>query len=55
VVATNGSIGGFKGGWGPSGLSCSEKIKLLREEGVHFDAKRVILDKHRLFREFSLV
>ena len=46
VVATGGSLGGFKGSWPKKGqgITLEEKRKLLRGEGVRFDGegKRVL-------------
>lgn len=41
VVATGGTLGGFKGKWPKTGegITLDEKRKLLREEGVRFDEK----------------
>lgn len=41
VVATGGALGGFKGEWPKNGegITLDEKKKLLRGEGVKFDAK----------------
>ena len=36
VLASNKSIGGFKGDWGMDGKFAGEKIRLLRSEGVKF-------------------
>jgi methylated-DNA-[protein]-cysteine S-methyltransferase len=38
VIASDGFIGGFKGDWDkcPSGINQSEKLRLLKEEGVEF-------------------
>lgn len=37
VLASDGSIGGFGGHWGKDGEHAPAKVKLLKEEGVHFD------------------
>ncbi|KAF3899220.1 putative Methylated-DNA--protein-cysteine methyltransferase [Trichophyton interdigitale] len=39
VLASNRTIGGYKGSWGNGGSYAVEKTKLLRGEGVVFDAK----------------
>ena len=39
VLATNRTIGGYKGKWGNGGTYADEKTKLLRGEGVVFDEK----------------
>ncbi|RMZ92315.1 hypothetical protein DV736_g450, partial [Chaetothyriales sp. CBS 134916] len=38
VIASDGFVGGFKGDWedAPSGVNQSRKLKLLKDEGVHF-------------------
>lgn len=45
VVATGGSLGGFKGSWPKDGegITITEKEKLLRGEGVKLDGKRRVL------------
>lgn len=48
VIASDGFVGGFKGDWekAPSGINQTEKLKLLREEGVNFTAEgRLIVTK----------
>jgi methylated-DNA-[protein]-cysteine S-methyltransferase len=50
VLAADGSIGGFCGSWGKDGEHASKKVKLLRDEGVRFDAKgKVIGQPFRMF------
>ncbi|EFR02734.1 6-O-methylguanine DNA methyltransferase [Nannizzia gypsea CBS 118893] len=39
VLASNRTIGGYKGSWGNGGSYAVEKTKLLRGEGVVFDGK----------------
>lgn len=39
VLAADGRIGGFRGGWGEEGAYAGEKIGLLRGEGVRFDGR----------------
>jgi methylated-DNA-[protein]-cysteine S-methyltransferase len=39
VLATDRTIGGYKGAWGNGGTYAEEKTKLLRSEGVVFDEK----------------
>ncbi|KAI1632452.1 6-O-methylguanine DNA methyltransferase [Biscogniauxia mediterranea] len=45
VVATGGTLGGFKGQWPKNGegITLDEKRKLLRKEGVRFDDKGRVL------------
>lgn len=45
VVATGGTLGGFKGKWPKSGegITLDEKRKLLRGEGIRFDLKGKVL------------
>lgn len=49
------SIGGFKGEAqnAPSGVNQAEKLRLLRSEGVLFDASGVLVDKGRWWDEFK--
>lgn len=37
VLATDGSLGGYKGSWNNGGAYSVEKTKLLLREGVQFD------------------
>lgn len=41
VVASGGSLGGFKGKWpvDGEGITIDEKKRLLRSEGIRFDTK----------------
>ncbi|KAL1958520.1 hypothetical protein VTO42DRAFT_4384 [Malbranchea cinnamomea] len=39
VLATDRTIGGYKGAWGNGGTYAEEKTKLLRGEGIAFDDK----------------
>ena len=41
VISKGGYVGGFKGDWedAPSGVNQSQKLRLLREEGLRFDGK----------------
>jgi O-6-methylguanine DNA methyltransferase len=50
VLAADGSIGGFCGSWGKDGEHASKKVKLLRDEGVRFDAKGKVIGEP--FRRF---
>lgn len=53
VLASGGGIGGFKGSWGRNGeegLNDHKKRKLLRDEGVMFDAKGMVVG--RVWEEF---
>jgi methylated-DNA-[protein]-cysteine S-methyltransferase len=49
-------IAGFQGDWQkvPSGQNCEKKLKLLREEGVLFDGKGMLLDKSRWWYGFKV-
>lgn len=38
VLASDGTIGGFGGSWGPGGENAIKKYELLKEEGVRFDS-----------------
>ena len=50
VLASDGSLGGFKGSWGEEGTYASLKHQLLAEEGVKFDSRGRV--KGPVFREF---
>ncbi|KAK5257460.1 hypothetical protein LTR40_009571, partial [Exophiala xenobiotica] len=41
VIASDGFVGGFMGDWqkAPSGINQTKKLRLLAEEGVHFDTE----------------
>ena len=39
----------------PSGVNCQKKLSLLKDEGVEFDEKGVIVDKGRLWDDFKAV
>jgi O-6-methylguanine DNA methyltransferase len=39
VLASDGSIGGYRGSWGAEGKSAHQKIELLKDEGVTFDSR----------------
>jgi methylated-DNA-[protein]-cysteine S-methyltransferase len=49
VIAANGFVGGFKGDWekAPSGINQSRKLELLRDEGVEFDERGMLVDQRR--------
>ena len=49
-------IGGFKGDWEkvPSGQNQLSKRELLKQEGVRFDARGVLIDKSRFWSDFKL-
>jgi methylated-DNA-[protein]-cysteine S-methyltransferase len=49
-------IGGFKGDWEkvPSGQNQESKLKLLMDEGVHFDANGMLIDKSLWFDDFDV-
>ena len=50
VLASDGTLGGFKGSWGEEGKYASLKHQLLAEEGVKFDSRGKV--KGPVFREF---
>jgi methylated-DNA-[protein]-cysteine S-methyltransferase len=50
VLASDGTLGGFKGSWGEEGKYASLKHQLLAEEGVKFDSRGKV--KGPPFREF---
>lgn len=50
VLATDRTIGGYKGAWGNGGSYAEEKTKLLVGEGILFDSKGRVGDE--VFREF---
>ncbi|KAF2087704.1 DNA binding methylated-DNA--cysteine S-methyltransferase [Saccharata proteae CBS 121410] len=54
-IASSGFIGGFQGDWqkAPSGQNCEKKLGLLKEEGVLFDEKGMLMDKSRWWDEFE--
>ncbi|TKA80332.1 hypothetical protein B0A49_03645 [Cryomyces minteri] len=47
VIAASGFVGGFQGDWqrAPSGVNCEKKLGLLKEEGVVFDTKGMLVDR----------
>ncbi|KAF2720600.1 DNA binding methylated-DNA--cysteine S-methyltransferase [Polychaeton citri CBS 116435] len=51
VLASDGTLGGFKGAWGEQGTYATEKHKLLQEEGVKFDSSGKV--KGPPFRDFE--
>jgi len=55
-IASTGYIGGFQGDWqdAPSGLNVEKKLALLKKEGVEFDARGVIVDRKRVWRDFKV-
>jgi methylated-DNA-[protein]-cysteine S-methyltransferase len=44
------------GNWrkAPSGVNCVKKLELLKEEGVTFDSKGILIDRRKLFLKFSV-
>lgn len=50
VLATDRTIGGYKGAWGNGGSYAVEKTKLLKGEGIRFDGKGKA--DGEVFREF---
>ena len=56
VLATDRTIGGYKGDWGNGGSYAVEKTKLLDGEGVVFDEKgRAYGDPFRDFVDMSTI
>lgn len=47
-------IGGFQGDWqkAPSGINCEKKLELLKEEGVEFNEKGMLIEKTCWWDEF---
>lgn len=51
VLASDGSIGGFGGSWGADGRHASEKLELLRKEGIKFNSNGKVQGPP--FRDFA--
>jgi methylated-DNA-[protein]-cysteine S-methyltransferase len=53
-IAATGFIGGFMGDWNatPSGVNVERKLRLLKEEGVEFDERGMLVDKARWWDGF---
>ena len=49
-------LGGFKGSWNkaPSGVSQTEKLALLKAEGVEFDGRGMLVDSRCWWDEFRI-
>ncbi|KAF7932264.1 hypothetical protein BELL_0674g00020 [Botrytis elliptica] len=56
IICADGAIGGFKGEAqnAPSGINQSEKLELLKSEGVEFDENGQLKDKERWWDEFRV-
>ncbi|KAF2427414.1 DNA binding methylated-DNA--cysteine S-methyltransferase [Tothia fuscella] len=55
-IASTGYIGGFKGDWekAPSGINCEMKLESLKEEGVEFDGRGMLLDRTCWWDDFKV-
>ncbi|KAF2500916.1 DNA binding methylated-DNA--cysteine S-methyltransferase [Lophium mytilinum] len=55
-IASTGFIGGFQGDWqkAPSGINIEKKMSLLKEEGVEFDEKGMLVDRGAWWDEFRV-
>ena len=38
----------------PSGVNCEKKLQLLKDEGVLFDDKGMLIDRSRLWAKFDV-
>jgi methylated-DNA-[protein]-cysteine S-methyltransferase len=49
-------LGGFKGDWedAPSGQNQQSKLALLKDEGVDFTEKGMLIDKKQLWDAFTV-
>ncbi|TGO63246.1 hypothetical protein BCON_0014g00350 [Botryotinia convoluta] len=56
IICADGAIGGFKGEAqnAPSGINQSEKLGLLKSEGVEFDENGQLKDEDRWWDEFRV-
>ncbi|TEY87368.1 hypothetical protein BOTCAL_0003g00490 [Botryotinia calthae] len=56
IICANGAIGGFKGEAqnAPSGINQTEKLGLLKSEGVEFDDNGQLKDEDRWWYEFRV-
>ncbi|TGO34312.1 hypothetical protein BHYA_0203g00170 [Botrytis hyacinthi] len=56
IICADGAIGGFKGEAqnAPSGINQSEKLGLLKNEGVEFDENGQLKDEDRWWDEFRV-
>ncbi|THV47869.1 hypothetical protein BGAL_0283g00060 [Botrytis galanthina] len=56
IICADGAIGGFKGEAqnAPSGINQSEKLGLLKSEGVEFDENGQLKDEDRWWNEFRV-
>lgn len=52
IVAADSGIGGFGGAWGTQGKHYSEKVELLKGEGVEIDEKEGKISGHALWSAF---
>lgn len=57
VISANMFVGGYLGDWkkAPSGVNLERKMKLLEEEGVRFDSKGYLAERHRVWSGFKAV
>jgi methylated-DNA-[protein]-cysteine S-methyltransferase len=53
IIASDGFVGGFKGDWqkAPSGINQTEKLRLLKEEGISFTADGRLIQKEHIWFE----
>ncbi|KAH8821432.1 6-O-methylguanine DNA methyltransferase [Xylogone sp. PMI_703] len=56
IISADGAVGGFFGEAqdAPSGINRKKKLELLKDEGVLFDVKGNLVEKWRLWDEFSV-
>ncbi|CAK1355572.1 Methylated-DNA--protein-cysteine methyltransferase [Cercospora beticola] len=56
VISANGYIGGFLGEWheAPSGINQTKKLELLKQEGVLFTEKGMLVEQSRFWDDFTL-
>lgn len=48
IVTADGSIGGFAGRWGLDEPKIQKKIRMLKQEGVEFDVRGMLVDQSSL-------
>lgn len=53
-IASTGYLGGYMGDWksAPSGINQDKKLELLKDEGVEFDEKGMLVDKSKWWDGF---
>jgi methylated-DNA-[protein]-cysteine S-methyltransferase len=54
VIANNLFLGGFQGVWDLSGETAPRKLALLKDEGVSFDSRGIIMDSRLVFDGFEV-